>query len=92
MSNATSLTPSSPHHSPFEAIRRTNAAGNEFWSSRDLARVLGYSDYRNFEQVVQKARMACFNSAPSRDSTKTHSPPHSSAESPQSASDAVTMA
>ena len=63
MSNATSLTPSSPHRSPIEAIRRTNAAGNEFWSSRDLARVLGYSDYRNFEQVVQKARMACFNSA-----------------------------
>ena len=63
MSDATSLTPSSPHQSPFEAIRRMNAAGNEFWSSRDFARVLGYSDYRNFEQVVQKARMACFNSA-----------------------------
>ena len=51
------------HPSPFEAIRRTNAAGTEFWSSRDFARVLGYSDDRNFEQVVQKARMACFNSA-----------------------------
>ena len=63
MSDVTSLTPSSPHQSPFEAIRRTNAAGNEFWSSRDFARVLGYSDYRNFEQVVSKARMACFNSA-----------------------------
>ena len=63
MSDATSLTPSSGHQSPFEAIRRTNAAGTEFWSSRDFARVLGYSDDRNFEQVVQKARMACFNSA-----------------------------
>ena len=47
---------------PFEQIRRTNPAGNEFWSSRDFARVLGYNDYRNFEAVVQKARMACFNS------------------------------
>lgn len=47
---------------PFEAIRRTNPAGNEFWSSRDFARVLGYNDYRNFEAVVQKARTACFNS------------------------------
>ena len=47
---------------PFEAIRRTNPAGNEFWSSRDYARVLGYNDYRNFEAVVQKARTACFNS------------------------------
>ncbi len=47
---------------PFERIRRTNAAGADFWSSRDFAEVLGYGDYRNFEQVVAKARMACFNS------------------------------
>ena len=47
---------------PFEQIRRTNPQGNEFWSSRDFARVLGYNDYRNFEAVVQKARTACFNS------------------------------
>jgi DNA-damage-inducible protein D len=47
---------------PFEDIRCTNPAGNEFWSSRDFARVLGYNDYRNFDAVVQKARTACFNS------------------------------
>ena len=47
---------------PFETIRRTNPAGNEFWSSRDFARVLGYNDYRNFEAVIAKARTACFNS------------------------------
>ena len=50
------------HISPFEQIKRVNAAGNEYWSSRDFAQVLGYSDYRNFEQVIGKARMACFNS------------------------------
>jgi hypothetical protein len=49
-------------NSPFEQIRRVNAAGNELWSSRDFAKVLGYTDYRNFEQVVDKARIACFNS------------------------------
>ena len=49
--------------SPFERIRRKNAAGVEFWSSREFAQVLGYSDYRNFEQVIEKARIACFNSA-----------------------------
>jgi DNA-damage-inducible protein D len=48
--------------SPFEQIRRVNPAGNEFWSSRDFARVLGYTDYRNFEAVIEKARTACFNS------------------------------
>jgi DNA-damage-inducible protein D len=47
--------------SRFDKIRRTNTSGNEYWSSRDLADVLGYTDYRNFEQVVQKARLACFN-------------------------------
>jgi DNA-damage-inducible protein D len=47
---------------PFERIRRTNPAGHEYWSSRDFARVLGYTDYRNFEAVIEKARTACFNS------------------------------
>jgi DNA-damage-inducible protein D len=47
---------------PFEAIRRTNPAGNEFWSSRDFAKVLGYVNYRHFEAVIAKAKTACFNS------------------------------
>ncbi|MCK9418278.1 MAG: DNA replication protein DnaD [Nitrospirae bacterium] len=48
---------------PFERIRRTNSTGNEFfWSSRGFAQVLGYTDYRNFEAVIEKARTACFNS------------------------------
>ncbi|MDP2991392.1 MAG: DNA damage-inducible protein D, partial [Kiritimatiellota bacterium] len=54
--------PTTGHDSPFERIRRTNAAGAEYWPSRDFADVLGYSDYRNFEQVIGKARLACFNS------------------------------
>ena len=47
---------------PFEEIRRTNPAGNEFGSSRDFARVLGYVNYRHFQAVIEKARTACFNS------------------------------
>ncbi len=35
-------TPGSP--SPFEAIRRVNAAGYESWSSREFAKARGYSD------------------------------------------------
>ncbi len=50
------------HLSPFEQIKRTNDAGVEFWSSRDFSAVLGYGDYRNFEAVVEKAELACFNS------------------------------
>ncbi len=50
------------HVSAFEKIRRVNDAGNEYWSSRDLAGVLGYADYRNFDAVIAKARTACFTS------------------------------
>ncbi len=32
------------------------------WSSRDFAQVLAYADHRNFEQVIRKAKTACFNS------------------------------
>jgi DNA-damage-inducible protein D len=48
--------------SPFERIKRANDAQMEFWSSREFAGVLSYGDYRNFEGVVEKAKMACFNS------------------------------
>lgn len=50
------------HTSPFERIKRTNDAGMEFWSSRDFSGILGYGDYRNFEGVVEKAKLSCFNS------------------------------
>jgi DNA-damage-inducible protein D len=47
---------------PFESIRQTNPAGNEFWSSRDFAKVLSYVNYRHFEAVIAKAKTACANS------------------------------
>ncbi len=50
------------HISPFERIKRTNEAGVEYWSSRDFAKVLDYGDYRNFEGVIEKAKLSCFNS------------------------------
>ena len=36
--------------------------GNEFWSARELARVLEYTDFRNFIAVITKAREACAKS------------------------------
>lgn len=41
---------------PFAAIRRASPAGNEFWSSRDFARELEYTDYRIFEALIATAR------------------------------------
>ncbi len=46
----------------FESIKQINEHGQEYWSSRELAKVLGYSDYRNFLSVVAKAKEACKNS------------------------------
>jgi DNA-damage-inducible protein D len=46
----------------FEQIRRQDNDGSDFWSSRDLARILDYVDYRNFEQVLAKAKQACLKS------------------------------
>jgi DNA-damage-inducible protein D len=46
----------------FERIKRTNERGGEFWSARELARVLEYSDFRNFITVITKAREACAKS------------------------------
>lgn len=46
----------------FETIKRIDNNGSEYWSSRDLAKALEYSDYRNFETVIRKAKVACKNS------------------------------
>ena len=46
----------------FECIKRSNERGGEFWSARELARVLEYSDFRNFITVLTKAREACAKS------------------------------
>lgn len=31
----------------------------EFWFARDLQKLLGYNDWRNFKSVINKARLAC---------------------------------
>lgn len=46
----------------FETIKHSDENGSEYWSSRDLAKALEYSDYRNFQTVVNKAKVACKNS------------------------------
>ena len=46
----------------FETIKRLDDNGREYWSSRDLAKVLEYADYRNFAAVIEKAKVACTNS------------------------------
>jgi len=59
---ADEIVPHTQGSTVFEQIRRKKPDETEFWSSRDLARVLGYADYRNFEQVITKAKLACSQS------------------------------
>lgn len=45
-----------------ESMRREGENNVGLWSSRDLAKYLGYSDYRNFLVVMRKAWTSCQNS------------------------------
>lgn len=46
----------------FEDIKHIDENGNEFWYSRELMVSLGYKDWRNFSNVINKAKDACTNS------------------------------
>lgn len=49
------------HHQTFESLREEED-GCEFWSARKLSKALEYNDYRNFLNVIEKAKEACINS------------------------------
>ncbi|HVC98527.1 MAG TPA: DNA damage-inducible protein D [Pirellulales bacterium] len=50
-------------HSSFEQCMKTESeGGTEFWLARDLQVLLGYAQWRNFEQVIERAKTACANS------------------------------
>ncbi len=51
---------SSGHLSPFEAIKHTDEDG-EYWSARELAKVLGYSLWQNFAAAIERAKLSCVN-------------------------------
>ncbi|WP_139492606.1 DNA damage-inducible protein D [Brevibacillus dissolubilis] len=46
----------------FENIRQEDEHGNEYWTSRGLRKLLGYSEYQHFIPVIEKAKQACENS------------------------------
>jgi hypothetical protein len=56
------LTETRAPESPFERMKRTGEDGQAYWSSRELAQVLGYRSPRAFAAVLEKARAACANS------------------------------
>ena len=47
--------------SPFEKIKRISEEGYEYWSARDLYKLLEYSEYRHFLPVIDKVKEALTN-------------------------------
>ncbi len=43
----------------FEGHAQQTDTGVEYWLARDLQHLLGYTEWRNFQTVVAKARVAC---------------------------------
>lgn len=46
----------------FDDIMHINEYNQEVWYARELSKVLGYKDFRNFELIIFKAMDACKNS------------------------------
>jgi len=48
-------------HNGFESVAQKDGEV-EFWYARDLQKLLGYNEWRNFLLVINKAKQACKNS------------------------------
>ena len=53
------------NQSIFEQIKEIDENGNEFWSARNLSKILDYHEFRNFFPVIEKAKIACEGSGQS---------------------------
>ena len=47
----------------FESIKHISKEDEEFWYARELQTALEYSEWRNFNKVIEKAKIACKNAA-----------------------------
>ena len=45
----------------FEDIKHIDEYGTEYWYARELMKVLNYKDWRYFDAVIEKAKIACMN-------------------------------
>ena len=46
----------------FEDIKHIDENGIEFWNVRELMPILQYSNWQNFEKIINKAKTSCENS------------------------------
>lgn len=45
--------------SPFDAIRREDGQGREYWNAKELGKLLGYTQFNKFMPAIRKAEKAC---------------------------------
>ena len=50
------------HVSPFDGIRHTDEQGNDYWSARELSKLLGYTRFDKFAGTLAKTEEAIRNS------------------------------
>lgn len=43
----------------FEGLKQVNDHDAEYWSARDLQSLLGYSQWRRFEDTIKRAQTSC---------------------------------
>ncbi len=55
------------HGKSFEEHKQVNDHGAEYWSARDIQPLLGYDQWRRFENAVKKAQTSCEQSGNDRD-------------------------
>ena len=45
----------------FEGLKKVNQYHKEYWSARDLQPLLGYTQWRRFENAIKKAGLSRFS-------------------------------
>ena len=43
----------------FEEIKHIDENGIEFWYARELMSILQYTNWQNFEKIIEKAKISC---------------------------------
>ena len=51
-----------------DSIKQSNSYGADYWSARDLMRILGYARWENFQNAIERAEKACKNTGQPIDS------------------------
>jgi DNA-damage-inducible protein D len=50
---------STPSTSPFDGIRHEDEQYGEYWSGKELYKLLGYSSWERFKGTIERAKISC---------------------------------